>query len=82
MGRHELTDAEYELIAPELPTNDGKVGHPWNEHRPIINGILWRLMAGAGWRDIPERYELGMRNRHSIILGCSNSPSSGASSGP
>jgi transposase len=56
MGRHELTDAEYDLIAPELPTNEGKVGHPWNAHRPIINGILWRLMTGASWRDIPERY--------------------------
>jgi transposase len=56
MGRYELSDAQYALIEPELPTNDGKVGAPWGEHRPIINGILWRLRTGAPWRDIPTCY--------------------------
>ena len=57
MGRHELSDAAYALIAPLLPTNDGKTGRPWSPHRLVINGILWRLHTGAQWRDIPERYE-------------------------
>ena len=26
------------------------------DHRRILNGILWRLHTGAPWRDIPERY--------------------------
>jgi len=56
MGRHELSDAAYALIEPLLPLNDGKTGRPWSPHRPIINGILWRLHTGAQWRDIPERY--------------------------
>lgn len=56
MGRHDLTDEQYALIEPELPTNDGKAGHPWKPHRPIINGILWRLHTGAPWPDIPEQY--------------------------
>jgi len=56
MARYELTDEQYALIAPKLPTNDGKIGHPYDLHRPIINGILWRLHAGAAWPDIPERY--------------------------
>lgn len=56
MGRHELSDAEYALVEPLLPTNEGKTGHPWNEHRPILNGIFWRLGTGGAWRDIPERY--------------------------
>ena len=56
MGRYDLTDEHFALIEPELPTNDGKIGHPWNPHRPIINGIFWRLHAGAAWPDIPERY--------------------------
>jgi transposase len=56
MGRYELTDEQYALIEPELPTNDGKTGHPWGAHRPIINGIFWRLHTGAPWPDIPERY--------------------------
>ena len=56
MGRYDLTDAHYALLAPELPTNEGKVGAPWGAHRPIINGILWRLHAGTPWADIPARY--------------------------
>lgn len=56
MGRYDLTDEEYALIAPELPTNEGKVGRPWGEHRRVINGIFWRLHTGAPWPDIPERY--------------------------
>jgi transposase len=38
-----------------LPVSEG-VGHPWNPHRPIVNGIVWRLRTGCQWRDIPERY--------------------------
>jgi transposase len=56
MGRYELTDEHYALIEPELPINDGKTGHPYAPHRPIINGILWRLHTGSQWPDIPERY--------------------------
>lgn len=56
MNRYELTDAQYALIAPELPSNDRKTGHPWLPHRPIINGIFWRLHSGAPWPDIPEHY--------------------------
>jgi transposase len=54
MGRYDLTDAQYALLAPELPTNAGKVGAPWGAHRPIINGILWRLHAGTLWRIFPH----------------------------
>ena len=28
----------------------------WQDHRRIINGILWRLRTGAPWRDLPARY--------------------------
>lgn len=56
MRRYELSDEAYALIEPLLPTNRGKTGHPWNPHRPIINGIFWRLHTGAPWKDIPEHY--------------------------
>ena len=56
MARYELSDQQYLLIEPLLPINDGKVGHPFDPHRPILNGIFWRLHAGAAWPDIPERY--------------------------
>jgi hypothetical protein len=54
MYRNDLTDEHYALIAPELPTNERKTGHPWNAHRPIINDIFWRLHIGSPWPDIPN----------------------------
>lgn len=58
MHRYELTDAEWERIAPCFPdrTHHGGAGHPWNDHRPLVNGILWRLHTGAPWPDVPARY--------------------------
>lgn len=56
MHRHELTDAQWALIEPLLPKNEPKPGRPWNDHRPLVNGIFWILRTGAPWRDLPERY--------------------------
>lgn len=53
--RHELTDAEWALLAPLLPGHP-RQGHRWADHRTVINGILWRVRTGAPWRDLPERY--------------------------
>jgi transposase len=54
MDRHDLTDAEWAVIQPLLPT---KVrGVPRVDDRRVINGILWRFRAGTPWRDVPERY--------------------------
>ena len=55
VGRHELTDAQWEKIAPWLPAN-GKPGGRWADHRTVINGILFRARTGVPWRDLPERY--------------------------
>jgi transposase len=56
MQRHELTDEQLQLLEPYLPRTGPEGGHPWAEHRPILNGIFWKLGTGAPWRDIPERY--------------------------
>jgi transposase len=55
VGRHELTDAQWEKIAPLLPAN-GRPGGRWADHRTVINGILFRARTGVPWRDLPERY--------------------------
>ena len=57
MARYELTDKEWERVAPLLPpTHTGKRGHPWRDHREVINAILWILRSGAPWADLPDRY--------------------------
>src|SRR5688572_24449503 len=54
--RHELTDAEWERLAPLLPPQRPATGRPAKDHRTVLNGILWVLRTGAPWRDLPERY--------------------------
>ncbi len=56
MRRHELSDDHYAAIEPYLPRPTGKAGHPWKDHRAVLNGLFWKLHTGAQWRDIPERY--------------------------
>lgn len=56
MRRHELSDQQYAVIEPYLPHPSGQAGHPWNDHRLILNGLFWKLHTGAQWRDIPDRY--------------------------
>ena len=56
VGRGELTEAAWCVIAPLLPSSTGRRGGQWRDHRTVINGILWKLRTGAPWRDLPERY--------------------------
>jgi transposase len=62
-GRGELTDHAWAKIAPLLPCNGrrgdlrdrGSIGQ-WQDHRRVINGVLWRVRTGTPWRDVPARY--------------------------
>jgi transposase len=58
MYRYDLTDAQWEKIAPFFPDryHHGQAGHPFKDHRPLVNGILWHLHTGAPWPDTPSRY--------------------------
>lgn len=55
MSRTDLNDRQWTKLEPLLP-DDPQHGHAYKPHRPVINGILWRIKTGAPWRDIPERY--------------------------
>ena len=54
-GRADLTDAQWAVLGPLLP--GGRRGRP-PEHakRTLIDGIRWRVRAGAPWRDVPPDY--------------------------
>jgi transposase len=55
LNRHDLSDEEWERLVPLLPGHP-RQGHRWNDHRTVINGILFRTRAGCPWRDLPPEY--------------------------
>ena len=53
MARFDLTDFEWSVIAPLLPTKVRGVKRV--DDRRVLNGIFWRLRTGAPWADMPVR---------------------------
>ncbi|WP_430694998.1 transposase [Mesorhizobium montanum] len=53
MSRYDLTDFEWRVIQPLLPSKPR--GVPRVDDRRVLNGIFWVLRSGAPWRDLPER---------------------------
>ncbi len=55
----EITDAQWEFIAPLLPKyrrrKDGR-GRPRQDLRGVLNGTFWILRTGAQWAELPDRY--------------------------
>jgi transposase len=54
--RHDLTDGQWAVLEPLLPVGC-RPGRPsrW-DRRALIDGIRWRIRAGAPWRDVPACY--------------------------
>ena len=54
--RADLTDAQWAVLEPLLPSGR-KLGRPpkWTK-RQLIDGIRWRVRVGAPWRDVPVAY--------------------------
>lgn len=55
MKFEELDDARWSRIEPLLPAR-AKEGRPRADDRAIINGILFVLITGCRWIDIPRKY--------------------------
>ena len=56
MSSRDLTNQQWESLQPLLPPQKPKTGRPNEDHRIIVNGILWIHRTGGPWRDLPERY--------------------------
>lgn len=58
MPRHQLTDAEWDLLRDLLPPErPARPGRPWKPHRRVLDAIFWIVAAGAAWRDLPDDYQ-------------------------
>ncbi len=57
MSRHDISDEQWEIIAPylKIKRNDPR-GRPSKDSRQMLNGSLWILKTGAPWRDLPAEY--------------------------
>jgi transposase len=54
--RYELSEVQWQRIAPLLPGKAGDPGRSGADNRLFVNGVLWVLRSGAHWHDLPERY--------------------------
>ena len=52
LARFDLSDFEWSVIEPLLPTKVRGVARV--DDRRVLNGIFWRLRTGAPWADIPS----------------------------
>lgn len=64
-GRFEgLTDPQWELLRhlfPARPVKRGR-GHPRADQRKVLNSILYVLITGCRWCDLPQRDDFAARS--------------------
>src|SRR5918993_3344085 len=51
-----FSDELWAVIEPVLPSDVGRRGKRWSDHRMILEGIAWRYRVGAPWRDLPAQF--------------------------
>ncbi len=56
MALRTLTDHQWTHLEPLLPPQRSGRGRPHQDHRLIIDGILWRYRTGAPWRALPPSF--------------------------
>ena len=55
-GRADLSDVQWAVLEPLLPTPRKRGRPPKWTRRQLIDGIRWRTRTGAPWRDVPAEY--------------------------
>jgi transposase len=55
MSRIHLTDSQWAFIQPLLPP-PARTGRPRANDRRTIEGILYILITGCRWQDLPDEY--------------------------
>lgn len=49
------------VTEPLLPPMKGAMGRSMREHRPVLEGAIYRLKKGIPWRCLPPEYGRGRR---------------------
>ena len=49
-----FTDEQWARVEELLPSNEGRRGHPFGDHRRVVEGIAYRYRTGTPWRDLPR----------------------------
>jgi transposase len=52
----ELTDAQWAALEPLLPPQRPATGRPNNDHRQVVQAMVWLARTGAPWRDLPAEF--------------------------
>ena len=55
MRFEELTDDQWKLLVPSIPLT-AYTSRPRADDRSCINGMLYVLMSGCRWMDMPTKY--------------------------
>lgn len=56
VARGDLTDDQWAVLEPLLPTGKKPARPPTWARRQLINGIRFRVRTGIPWRDAPAGY--------------------------
>ncbi len=51
----ELTDKQWKIIQQHIP-KPARTGRPRSNDRMILNGIIYVLITGCRWSEMPEKY--------------------------
>ena len=62
----DLTNAQWELLAPFIPEVSPTATVPTVARREIVNGILYVLRTGCSWRQMPHDLPNGKTAYHSF----------------
>ena len=57
MTRMDMISEEFwAVVEPLMPSDVGRRGNRFADHRLILEGIAWRFRTGSPWRDLPADF--------------------------
>nr|WP_245720808.1 IS5 family transposase [Nocardia pseudovaccinii] len=51
-----ISDEFWSAVEPVMPSDKGKRGNRFGDHRLMLEGIAWRFRTGSPWRDLPADF--------------------------